>query len=194
MRTHVKGFSEYESVYDVHLILSESHNIHEVEHVFEFFNLESLFRKVSEIFTNPLVKRKIDNQLKEYLKITVELAKLSLEDSDEEFENEYELDDTSFISRSSNRSSNSVDVKRSSLEDTKQAIEGKLDILAGESESLKKYLEIAKLNARIQANELIYKLADASQKKVLSKFNRDANLGLRQQTKELTALAYNEED
>ena len=194
MSSRVKSFSEYESVYDVHLILSESHNIHEVEHVFEAFNLGSLFSKVSEIFTNPFVKRKIDNQLKEYLKITVELAKLSLEDSDEEFENEYELGDTSFNNRSSNRSSNSIDVKRSSLEDTKQAIEDKLEILAGESESLKKYLEIAKINSRIQANELIYKLADASQKKVLSKFNRDANLGLRQQTKELTALAYNEED
>jgi hypothetical protein len=177
-------------VYEVHLILSESHDIHEVDHIDEFFNLGGFFKKVSEIFTNPLVKRNIDKGLKEYLKITVELAKLSLGDGDEEFENAYELDDVA----SNSRSSNTIDIKKSSLEDKKQAIEDKLTIFAGESESLKKYLEIAKLNTRIQANELIYKLADASQKKVLARFNREAKLDLRQKAKELTDLAHSEED
>jgi hypothetical protein len=188
MKAHIKSFIDYELVYEVHSLLNESHSTHEVEHILEFFNLGSAFKKVQGFFTNPFIKRSIEKELKEILKINVELAKLSLGEDDESFEDTYAFDDSKYDKATSPRSSSSIDVKRSSLEDKKQAIEDKLDILAGESESLKRYLEIAKLNTRIQANELIYKLADTSQKRVLAKFNKNVKLDLQRQTKDLIEL------
>jgi hypothetical protein len=117
MKAHIKSFIDYELVYEVHSLLNESHSTHEVEHILEFFNLGSAFKKVQGFFTNPFIKRSIEKELKEILKINVELAKLSLGEDDESFEDTYAFDDSKYDKATSPRSSSSIDVKRSSLED-----------------------------------------------------------------------------
>jgi len=143
--------------------------------VYEFLNLRSIFRS---IFINPGIKRQIRKLVEELVKIRVEIAKISLEYETDEFEDEYDYDyDYGRKKRSKRnykqtRETSPSELKKSTLEDQLQAIEAKMELLAGEDEKMQKFLELQKIQAKLNANELIYKLASDEQQKILNKYNK----------------------
>lgn len=144
--------------------------INDIMQINEIFGLKSLFRS---IFVNPGIKRKIKGLVEDLVKLRVEIAKISLEFNEDEFEDEYSLDDESDSQNKPTRDRSPRELKKSTLEDQVEAIEAKMDMLAGEDERLLNYLKMQRLEAKIKANDLIYKLASSEQQKILKKYNKD---------------------
>ena len=149
--------------------------------VSEFFGLGRLLKG---IFVNPFIKRKISKLVDELIKIRVEIAKISLEMDLNDMEDEYDYDeyDEDYSRKSSGRKNvsyggsdkedSAIEKKKEALEDSADALEAKMEILAGDDERLEKYVTLQKIEARLKANELIIKMADSSQKKIIAKFSK----------------------
>lgn len=130
------------------------------------------------LFINPMKKRQINKLEDELVKVQVELVKLRLEgdkieDLKDELEEAYKppKKKSGFSSRKKSFGSSSAesayDIKIETLEDQKDSIETKMDLLAADDEKLQKFVEAKKLSARIRANELTIKLADSEQARII---------------------------
>lgn len=127
----------------------------------EFFGIGRMLRG---LFVNPRVKRQIRKLADDLVKVRVEQAKASLNMDHDEFKDYHEK---------GSKNTRGKDKKMQVLDDQIKAIEGKMDLLAKNDERLQKYLEMQKLEARMKANDLIVKMADQSQKRILSRANKD---------------------
>lgn len=142
--------------------------------VYEFLNLRNIFRA---IFVNPGIKRKIRRLVEDLVKVRVEIAKLSLEYEPDDFESEYDYEydygrKAGKRNYKQTRNTSPNELRKATLEDQILAIEAEMELLAGEDERMVKFLEVQKVQARLNANELIYKLASDEQQKILNKYNR----------------------
>jgi len=160
-----------------------SHGDIEAVMVYEFFGLGNLLKG---IFVNPFIKRKISKLTDELIRIRVEIAKLGLSSDMNDFEERNEYDSDEYSPRQTGKKANSsyrgggkgdeqdvVNAKQiEALEDSALALEAKMDILAGDDERLERYITLQKIEARLKANELIIKMANGEQKKILQKYNK----------------------
>lgn len=176
-------FEEYHELSDIKersaKISSLTGDVFEKEYVdsfavYEFLNLRNIFRA---IFVNPGIKRQIRKLVEELVEIRVEIAKISLEYEPDEFEDEYDYENDFGRNKGrrnfkSTRETSPNELRKSTLEDQIEAIEAKMELLAGEDEKMLKFLELQKVQAKLNANELIYKLASDEQQKILNKYNR----------------------
>lgn len=179
----LNSYEEYNDISSIKerasLLSSVTENILEREYVdsfavYEFLNLRNIFRA---IFVNPGIKRKIKNLVEELVKTRVEIAKISLEYEPDDFESEYDYDydygrKAGKRNYKQTRETSPSELKKSTLEDQILAIEAQMELLAGEDEKMIKFLDLQRVQARLNANELIYKLASDEQQKILNKYNR----------------------
>jgi hypothetical protein len=161
-------FEEYHELSDIKersaKISSLTGDVFEKEYVdsfavYEFLNLRNIFRA---IFVNPGIKRQIRKLVEELVEIRVEIAKISLEYEPDEFEDEYDYENDFGRNKGrrnfkSTRETSPNELRKSTLEDQIEAIEAKMELLAGEDEKMLKFLELQKVQAKLNANELIYK-------------------------------------
>lgn len=163
--------------------------------VYEFLNLRNIFRA---IFVNPGIKRQIRKLVEELVQIRVEIAKISLEYEVDEFENEYDYEydygrKKGRRNYKQTRETSPNELRKSTLQDQVEAIEAKMELLAGEDEKMQKFLELQKVQAKLNANELIYKIASDEQQKILNKYNRqvkkDIN-GMAEDLEESTSVPF----
>lgn len=127
----------------------------------ELFGIGRMLRR---LFVNPRVKKQIRRLSDDLVKIRVEQAKETLNMDHDEFKGYHEK---------GSKNTRGKDKKMQILDDQLKAIESKMDLLAKNDERLQKYLEMHKLEARMKANELIIKMADQFQKRILSSANKD---------------------
>jgi len=202
----IKTFEEFNYIKNLHEILENKISTDEIESILmlEFFGFKFNF-------VNPFKKKKVKKLADELVKHQVELVKISLESNRferemEELEAEMEELEDSFVqkktksssgygsslgkkqsygkssSRGSSRDDDPFSAKRSAVESHIKSIEDKMDLLGEDNEKLKKFIELQKIESKIKANELIIKLADDEQKKILQNFNA-------KKTKQLKSLS-----
>ena len=174
---------------EIFILLDKKVDIKEIENVLFDEIEEGIFDNLfKNIFVNPRKKREIKKLEDQLVKVNVELTKLllqgdkisALEDDLFDAAKPMKRGSSSFGSSSRGKSSygkssygssgdSPFDIKQNALEDQKEAIEAKMDLIAGEDEKLQKYVEAKKLEARMKANELTIKLADSEESKILKK-------------------------
>lgn len=170
--------------------------------VTEFFGLGGLLKR---LFINPRVKGKIKRLVDELIDVKVKQAKLSLEMdyNDYEEDNSFDEDEFDYDERPNPRSKKktswssggeediALQKMKDTLDDQAEAIEAKMELLAGDDDRLMKYLEMQKIEAKLKANAMIIKLADDAQQKVLKKYNKEASATLKSMAEDLTeSLVY----
>jgi len=180
-----KSFNEYKETSDTKKLTESVYNLFEgqleYEEINELFGIGKLFKS---LFVNPGVKRKIKKLIQELIKVRVEMAKLSLEYEPEEFEEEYGDEDEDDKPKPT-REMSPNEVRSSALKDEEEAIIAKMELLAGEDERLTKFVEMQKIEAKLKASELIYKIASDEQQKILKKYNKDVSKEIKNINKEL---------
>lgn len=131
--------------------------------VTELFGISRLMKG---IFVNPFVKKKIKKLVDELVKVRVQLVKTQLEENPEDLESM--LDDMD-----DHKSMKGYDAKILALQDQQTALEAKMEILASNDEKLERFVELQKIEAKLKANEMIIKIADSTQAKVLKTYNKE---------------------
>ena len=142
---------------------------------------EGFFSWLKNIFSNPKKKRELDKLAEKLVQTRVEVAKIDIEkDNIEEFEAQLDPrndpynpnNDTKSV-KPTRKAKDSLDLKKKTLTEYETNILAKMDALAEENETLKKYVNKVKLDSRIEATEQIMKLADKEIARVLSKVHRN---------------------
>ena len=135
---------------------------------------EGLFSFIKGIFINPGQKRKLRKLGDQLFKVKVQIQKLDIEQNDiSKAEDELKSKDLNYTADPA------LSVAVSAEEKMKQALENKegiiidqMDSIAGDNETLTKYVNKVKLEVRIKANEATIKLADDEMKRILKKIQK----------------------
>ena len=137
---------------------------------------EGIFSFLKGIFMNPLQKRKLKKLGDELFKVKVQIQKLEIE------ENDIDKVEDKLKSKNSNRyytpnpaitnAKTAEDKKAKALGDKESIIIDKMDMVAGDNETLTKYVNKIKLEIRMKASEATIKLADDEMSRILNKLQQ----------------------
>ena len=180
--------------FDNQELVQETYNLLEgnvsYEYLDEVLN-EGIFSFFKGLFTNPRQKRKLKKLGDQLFKVKVQIKKLEIEQNDiDKLEADLKAKDSTYVSNPS------VGVAKTAEEKKKQALESKesiildqMDSIAGENETLLKYVNKIKLEIRMKATEATIKLADAEMERILNKIQKKDAKEVKDLDKELAQAA-----
>ena len=170
---HVKLFEEFQ----YNPLVNETYELLEGTVSHEDLNdilNEGIFSFIKGIFMNPFQKRKLKKLGDELFKAKVQIQKLEIEENDiDKMEDELKSKDSNYSSDSSiQNAKNAEDKKLGALQNKEAIIIDQMDLVAGDNETLTKYVNKIKLEIRIKANDATIKLADAEMSRILNKLQK----------------------
>ena len=135
---------------------------------------EGIFSFIKGIFMNPLQKRKLKKLGDDLFKVKVQIQKLEIEENDiDKMEDELKSKDSNYRSNPSiTNAKTAEDKKLKALQDKEEIIIDQMGVVAGDNETLTKYVNKIKLEIRIKANEATIKLADDEMSRILNKLQK----------------------
>tara|TARA_R110000772_G_scaffold265232_1_gene386491 strand:- start:73 stop:642 length:570 start_codon:yes stop_codon:yes gene_type:complete len=135
---------------------------------------EGIFSFIKGIFMNPLQKRKLKKLGDELFKVKVQIQKLEIEENDiDKMEDELKSKDSNYSSDSSVANAKTAeDKKLKALQNKEAIIIDQMDMVAGDNETLTKYVNKIKLEIRIKANDATIKLANDEMSRILNKLQK----------------------
>ena len=135
---------------------------------------EGLFSFIKGIFINPGQKRKLRKLGDQLFKVKVQIQKLDIEQNDiSKAEDELKSKDSNYTADPAlSVAVNAEEKKKQALENKEGIIIDQMDSIAGDNETLTKYVNKVKLEVRIKANEATIKLADDEMKRILKKIQK----------------------
>ena len=139
---------------------------------------EGIFSFIKGIFMNPGQKRKLRKLGDQLFKIKVQIQKMDIEQNDiSKAEDELKSKDSNYTPDPVlSVASNAEEKKKQALQNKEGIIIDQMDAIAGDNQTLTKYVNKVKLEVRIKANEATIKLADDEMERILKKIQKkDAN-------------------
>ena len=135
---------------------------------------EGIFSFIKGIFMNPGQKRKLRKLGDQLFKIKVQIQKMDIEQNDiSKAEDELKSKDSNYTADPAlSVAVNAEEKKKQALQNKEGIIIDQMDSVAGESETLTKYVNKVKLEVRIKANEATIKLADDEMERILKKIQK----------------------
>ena len=170
---HIKLFEEFQ----YKPLVNETYELLEGSVSYEDLNdilNEGIFSFIKGIFMNPLQKRKLKKLGDELFKVKVQIQKLEIEENDiDKVEDELKSKDSNYTSNPAIANAKTAeDKKAKALADKESIIIDKMDIVAGDNETLTKYVNKIKLEIRMKASEATIKLADDEMSRILNKLQK----------------------
>jgi|TARA_R110001583_G_scaffold1182_3_gene9846 ribosomal protein L19 len=135
---------------------------------------EGLFSFIKGIFINPGKKRKLRKLGDQLFKIKVQIQKMDIEQNDiSKLEDELKSKDSNYTADPAlSVAVNAEDKKKQALQNKEGIIIDQMDSVAGDNETLTKYVNKVKLEVRMKANEATIKLADDEMERILQKIQK----------------------
>ena len=170
---HLPTFRQYHNkplVNETYAILEGRVSYEELNDILD----EGIFSFIKGIFMNPLQKRKLKKLGDELFKVKVQIQKLEIEENDiDKMEDELKSKDSNYSSDSSVANAKTAeDKKLKALQNKEAIIIDKMDMVAGDNETLTKYVNKIKLEIRIKANDATIKLANDEMSRILNKLQK----------------------
>ena len=152
---------------------------------------EGIFSFIKGIFMNPFQKRKLKKLGDELFKIKVQIQKLEIEENDiDRMEDELKSKDSNYSSDSSIKNAKTAeDKKLKALQNKEAIIIDQMDTVAGDNQTLTKYVNNIKLEIRMKANDATIKMADAEMSRILNKMQKKDAKEIKVLDKELAKAA-----
>ena len=150
---------------------------------------EGLFSFIKGIFINPGQKRKLRKLGDQLFKLKVQIQKLDIEQNDiDKAESELKSKDTNYTADPIlSVAVNAEEKKKQALQNKESIIIDQMDAIAGDNETLTKYIKKVKLEVRMKANNATIKLADAEMARILTKIQKNDAKEIKTLDKELSA-------
>ena len=150
---------------------------------------EGLFSFIKGIFINPGQKRKLRKLGDQLFKLKVQIQKLDIEQNDiDKAESELKSKDTNYTADPIlSVAVNAEEKKKQALQNKESIIIDQMDAIAGDNETLTKYIKKVKLEVRMKANNATIKLADAEMARILNKIQKNDAKEIKTLDKELSA-------
>ena len=135
---------------------------------------EGLFSFIKGIFINPGKKRKLRKLGDQLFKIKVQIQKMDIEQNDiSKAEDELKSKDSNYTADPAlSVAVNAEEKKKQALQNKESIIIDQMDAVAGENETLTKYVNKVKLEVRMKANDATLKLADDEMARILTKIQK----------------------
>ena len=135
---------------------------------------EGLFSFIKGIFINPGKKRKLRKLGDQLFKIKVQIQKMDIEQNDiSKLEDELKSKDSNYTADPAlSVAVNAEDKKKQALQNKEGIIIDQMDSVAGQNETLTKYVNKLKLEVRMKANEATIKIADDEMERILKKIQK----------------------
>ena len=135
---------------------------------------EGLFSFIKGIFINPGQKRKLRKLGDQLFKLKVQIQKMDIEQNDiSKLEDELKSKDSNYTPDPAvSVAVNAEEKKKQALQNKEGIIIDQMDSVAGDNETLTKYVNKVKLEVRMKANEATIKLADDEMKRILKKIQK----------------------
>ena len=135
---------------------------------------EGIFSFIKGIFMNPGQKRKLRKLGDQLFKIKVQIQKLDIEQNDiDKAEEELKSKDSNYTADPVlSVAVNAEEKKKQALQNKEGIIIDQMDSVAGQNETLTKYVNKLKLEVRMKANEATIKIADDEMERILKKIQK----------------------
>jgi len=135
---------------------------------------EGLFSFIKGIFVNPGQKRKLRKLGDQLFKVKVQIQKIDIQENDiDKAESELKSKDTNYTSDPVLAVAvNAEEKKKQALQNKDGIIIDQMDSIAGNNETLTKYVNKVKLEVRMKANDATLKIADAEMERILKKIQK----------------------
>ena len=190
---HVKTLEQYNNsnIYsNINSIMESNLHPSKIDELIE----EGFFSFLKGLFTNPKKKRELDRLAAKLVETRVEIAKVDIQENNiEEFENELKDKEDPYSNpgakgHKSSMGSNKNDptqIKKNNLVQLETEILSGMDKIGEENDVLAKYVNKVKLDSRIEATEIVMKMADTEIKKALSKLKRKDQMASKDLAKQI---------
>jgi len=170
---HIKLFEEFH----YKPLVNETYELLEGSVSYEDLNdilNEGIFSFIKGIFMNPLQKRKLKKLGDQLFKIKVQIQKMDIEQNDiSKAEDELKSKDSNYTADPAlSVAVNAEEKKKQALQNKEGIIIDQMDSVAGQNETLTKYVNKVKLEVRMKANEATIKLADDEMERILRKIQK----------------------
>jgi hypothetical protein len=151
---------------------------------------EGIFSFIKGIFMNPGQKRKLRKLGDQLFKIKVQIQKLDIEQNDiDKAESELKSKDTNYTADPIlSVAVNAEEKKKQALQNKESIIIDQMDAVAGQNETLTKYVNKVKLEVRMKANEATIKLADDEMERILKKIQKNDAKEIKKLDKDLAEV------
>ena len=135
---------------------------------------EGIFSFIKGIFMNPGQKRKLRKLGDQLFKIKVQIQKMDIEQNDiSKAEDELKSKDSNYTADPAlSVAVNAEEKKKQALQNKEGIVIDQMDSVAGQNETLTKYVNKVKLEVRMKANEATIKLADDEMERILRKIQK----------------------
>jgi len=152
---------------------------------------EGLFSFIKGIFINPGQKRKLRKLGDQLFKLKVQIQKMDIEQNDiSKLEDELKSKDSNYTADPTiSVAVNAEDKKKQALQNKEGIIIDKMDAIAGDNQTLTKYVNKVKLEVRMKANEATIKIADDEMERILKKIQKKDAKEVKSLDKELAKAA-----
>ena len=152
---------------------------------------EGLFSFIKGIFINPGKKRKLRKLGDQLFKVKVQIQKMDIEQNDiSKLEDELKSKDSNYTADPAlSVAVNAEDKKKQALQNKEGIVIDQMDAVAGENETLTKYVNKVKLEVRMKANDATLKLADDEMGRILTKIQKKDAKEVKNLDKELAQAA-----
>ena len=170
---HIKLFEEFH----YKPLVNETYELLEGSVSYEDLNdilNEGIFSFIKGIFMNPGQKRKLRKLGDQLFKIKVQIQKMDIEQNDiSKAEDELKSKDSNYTADPAlSVAVNAEEKKKQALENKEGIIIDQMDSVAGQNETLTKYVNKVKLEVRMKAHEATIKLADDEMERILRKIQK----------------------
>jgi|TARA_R110002124_G_scaffold114019_5_gene268554 ribosomal protein L19 len=152
---------------------------------------EGLFSFIKGIFINPGQKRKLRKLGDQLFKLKVQIQKLDIEQNDiDKAEEELKSKDSNYTADPVlSVAVNAEEKKKQALQNKESIIIDQMDNIAGDNQTLTKYVNKVKLEVRMKANEATIKIADDEMERILKKIQKKDAKEIKNLDKELSKAA-----
>jgi len=152
---------------------------------------EGIFSFLKGIFMNPGQKRKLRKLGDQLFKIKVQIQKMDIEQNDiSKAEGELKSKDSNYTPDPVlSVAANAEEKKKQALQNKEGIIIDQMDAVAGDNETLTKYVNKVKLEVRMKANDATLKLADDEMERILKKIQKKDASEIKNLDKELAQAA-----
>lgn len=180
-------FSNQELIKETYDILEGDVSMLELDEMLS----EGIFSFIKGIFVNPGKKRKLRKLGDELFKIKVQIQKMDIEQNDiSKLEDELKSKDSNYTSDPAvSVAANAEEKKKQALQNREGIIIDQMDAVAGENETLTKYINKVKLEVRMKANDATLKIADGEMERILKKIQKKDAKEVKTLDKELAKAA-----
>jgi len=151
---------------------------------------EGIFSFIKGIFINPGKKKELRKLGDQLFKTKVQIQKIEIEENDiDKAESELKSKDTNYTADPVLAVAvNAEEKKKKALQNKEGIIIDQMDSIAGDNETLTKYVKKVKLEIRIKANEATIKLADDEMERILKKIQKNDAKEIKKLDKDLAQV------